>query len=179
MGPADGHRLVGAQFRPGRGDARFGRAVGVEHAPSRPAPARDEVGGTCFAADQQGAQRRHVALDRGQQRRHAGEDSDSLLDQKLGEAGAETAMIGGAGDQRGAGGEGRPHFLNGEIESQGHALVNAIVFGNVVDRRAGGEEVTNVRMGDGDALGPARRARCVDDVRETLICPGKREPFGR
>ena len=124
--PADGHGLVGQQLGPGGGDGRLGRAVGVEHAPTGPAPALDEVRRARLAADHQEAQRRHVAFERGQQRRHTGEDGDFLLDQKVVEAGAEPAVVGRPRDQRRAGGEGRPDFLDGEIEGERHALVDAV-----------------------------------------------------
>ena len=41
--------------------------------------------------------------------------------------GAETAVVGRAGDERGAGGERRPDFLDGEVEGERHPLVDAVV----------------------------------------------------
>ena len=73
-------------------------------------------------------------------------------------------MVGRPRDQRRAGGEGRPYFLDGEIEGQRHALVNAVSRPNAVDRRAGSKEVANAGVVDRHALGMTGRARGVDDV---------------
>ena len=88
---ADGNRLVGIERSERRGDGGLGRPVAVEQRPARPAPAPDERRRAGLAADQEDAQARQIALDRGEQRRHAAEAGDAAGIEEVGELLAEEA----------------------------------------------------------------------------------------
>ena len=168
QGPADCDGTAGLEFAPGGGDGRFGGAVGVEHAARRPAPALHEVARAGFAAHDERVDGGHVAVERGEQRRHAAQDTNLLLDQEFGEGRTELPAIDGAGDEGGASDEGGPDLFDGEIEGERHSLVDTVVTSDIVDGGAHREEVADVGVRDRHALGPAGGSGRIDDICECV-----------
>ena len=165
---ADGDRLVRRQFGQRRGDGRLGRAVGIEDAAARAIPARHEVLRAGLAADQQDAQLRQVLLDGREQRRAAGHDGDAALAQEVGEFVADQRRARPRRDERRAGHQRHPDFLDREVEGDGHALIDAVARRVAVKLGGDAHEIADAGVRDGDALRIAGRAGGVDDVAERI-----------
>ena len=164
QGYADRHRLVGGEPGPGGGDGRLGRAVDVEQCPARTVPAADEARRAGFAGDEDEPEPGQLLVDRGQQRRYAAERRDAVPDEKGGEVPTDQRPGRRAGHQRRAGDQRHPDLLHREVEGDRHPLVDAVVRAQAVGLRRDPDEVADARLVDGDALGPARGPRGVDDV---------------
>ena len=176
QGLADRDRLLGIEHAERRGDRRLGRAVAVEQGAAWAAPALDQRRRAGLAADQKDAQPRKIAIDRGEQRRHAGEAGDGSGLEELGELLAEQARRRGVGNQRRAGDERNPHLLDREVEGDRHALIDAVAGAEAIIFGGDADEIADARMGDRDALGIAGRARCVEHIAESLAAAGLSRP---
>ena len=73
--------------------------------------------------NQQEAQGGHIGLNGGQQRRHAAEHSDLVLDEELGEPLTEAPGVSGTRDRRCPGDPRRLDLLEGEVKGAVNALV--------------------------------------------------------
>jgi len=166
--PADGDRLFRAQAPQGRGHRGFRRAVTIEQAAAGPTPALDQGGRAGFAADQQNVQLRQIAIHRGEQRRHAAKAGHAARFEKIGELLAEQARRRRVGNDRRAGGQGNPQLLDREIEGHRHALIDPLARAKAIELARDAHEIADARMRDGDALGLAGRARCIEDIAERV-----------
>jgi hypothetical protein len=163
QGIADGDRLPGLQLRHGAGDGRLGRAVRVEDAAAG-APPVDQFPGARLPADVHGVDERERPVERGQHRRDAVDHRDPLLLEEVGQPRADPPPVRRAGDERGPDRPGRPDLLDGEVEGDGHALIDAVGRPHAVEPGNDVDEVADAGLGDLDALGPPAGSRRVDDV---------------
>ncbi len=161
---ADRHRLVRDQLGQGGGDGRLGRPVGVQDRAAGTVPADHQIVRAGLAPDQQDAQPGQLGLDGGEQRRAAGEAGDLLRLQKVGELVTEQLQPGRARHQCRARHQRHPDLLDREVESDGHALIDAVARPEAVARGGDAHEIADAGVLDDDALGIARRSRGVDDV---------------
>ena len=173
QGLADGDGPLGRERAKRRGDGRLGRPVAVEQGAARAAPAPDQRRRAGLAADQEHAQPRQIAIERGEQGRHAGEAGDRAGLEEVGEFLAEQARRRGVRNERRAGDERNPHFLDREVEGDRHALVDPVAGAEAVGFGGDADEVADARMGDRDALGIAGRARGVEHVAEADAPAGR------
>ena len=81
---------------------------------------------------------------------------------------AEQAAGGGVGDQRRPGDEGNPKLLDGEVEGDRHALIDAVADAEAVGFGGDADEIADRGMRDGDALRPARGAGGVEHIADRL-----------
>ena len=163
-----GDGLVRGQDPETRGDGRLGRAVAVEQDPPGVGPALDEGRRTGFAADEQNAQLRQFALDRGEQRRHAAQARHLARFEEVGELAGEEARRCGVGNEGRAGDERNPQLLDREVEGDRHALVDAVARFEAVTLRRHGHEIADAGVRDRDPFGMAGRARGVKNVAERV-----------
>ncbi len=165
---ADRDRLLGRKNAERRGDGRLGRTIAVEQSAAGTAPALDQRRRARFAANKKDAQLRQLAIDRGEQRRHAGEAGDRTGFEEIGKLLAEQARGLRVGDERRPGDQRDPHFLDREVEGDRHALVDAVAGAEAIGFGGDADEIADARVGDRHALGLAGRARGVEHVAETL-----------
>ena len=110
-----------------------------------------------------------IALDRGEQRRHAAHDSDVVALQIVGEIAADEARAGLARHQRSAGNQRHPQLLDREVERDGHALIAAVALPHAIDLGSNADEIADAGMLDRHALGRSCRARGVDHISELIL----------
>ena len=163
---ADGDRLVRAHAPERGGHGGFGRAVAVQQRAALAAPALDQRRRAGLAADQQHAKPRQIALDRGEQRRHAAEAGDALRFQKVRQFFAEQARGGFVRGERRARDQGNPELLDRKVEGDRHSLVHAVARPEAIEFGRHAHEIADRGMRDGDALGLAGRSRGIEDVAE-------------
>ena len=166
--PADGDRLVRHQFRHRAGDGGFGRAVGIQDGPSGTMPAPHQILRAGFAADQQNAQLRQFFFDRRQQGRAAGHAGDLALAQECAELVADQAATRPRGNERRARHQRHPDLLDREVEGDGHALIDAVLRAEAVERGRDADEIADARVLDDDTLRIAGRSRGVNDVADLI-----------
>ncbi len=172
QGLADGDVSRRIQHAERRGDGRLGRPVAVEQRAARAAPAPDQRRRAGLAADQDHAQPGQIAIDRGEQGRHAGEAGDGAGLEEVGKLLAEQARRRGVRNERRAGDERDPHFLDREVEGDRHALVDPVAGAEAIGFGGDADEIADARMRDRDALGIAGRARGVEHVAEPFAAAG-------
>ncbi len=155
---ADGDGAVGRQVAHGGRDRRLRRAVGVQDLAAGLRPARDEIVRAGLAADEDGAQARHVAFDRGQERRRAGHAGNGVGAQEVRELLTHQRHAARCGHDGRTGSERHPDLLGGEIEGDSHALVDPVARAIAVGMGCHADEVADALVAHRHALGPARRA---------------------
>ena len=94
------------------------------------------------------------------------QDRHAPIPQQLAERLGRATDPVGDDDQLAAIGQGAPDFPDREIERERMKERPHVVGTEVEPRARGVEQPAGVRVGDGDALGPAGRARGVDDIRQ-------------
>ena len=156
------------QHRPRRADRRLRRTVDIEEAPAEPVPASHQILRARLPGDQQEAQRWKILVERGQQRRHAAQRSDALLGQEIVQVRTQQRASRRLGHQRGARHPGDPDLLDGEVERDRQALIDAIIGLDAVHLRRHPDEVADAAMTDRHTLRPPRRARRVDHIAEIV-----------
>ncbi|GAA2373215.1 hypothetical protein GCM10010417_40540 [Streptomyces carpaticus] len=72
--------------------------------------------------------------------------------------------VAGDDDEAGAGGEGAPDLPDGEVEGEAVELAPHVLAAGCDDGLGGGEQPGDVAVGDGSALGPARRTGGEDHI---------------
>ena len=92
--------------------------------------------------------------------------------EEVGELLAEQARRRGVRNQRRAGDERDPNFLDREVEGDRHALVDAVAGAEAIGFGGDADEIADARMGDRDAFGIAGRARGVEHVAEPRALAG-------
>ena len=165
---ADRDRLVRPQLGHCRRDGRLGGAVSVENAAAGAIPSGHEILQASLAADQQDPQVRHVLLDGGEQRRTTSHRGHTEFAQKVAELVAHQGRAGRARHERRAGHQRHPDLLDGEIERDRHALIDAIAGCIAIKLGGDAHEIANACVSDTNALRITGGARCVDDVAERL-----------
>ena len=154
----------GSRTPPRTRDGGLGGAVRVQHAAPR-RPALHQFGRARLSAHHEGANGGDGAIDRGEHGGHAVQHRDVVVFEEFGEPLADPAPVVRARDERGPDRPGRPDLLDGEVERDRHALVDAVGGHHAVDLGDHLQEVADARLGRVDALGAAARAGGVDDVR--------------
>ena len=161
---ADRHGLAGAHDRRRRDHGRLGWSVGVEDRPAGTAPAFGDRGRAGLAAEQDDAQRRDVARQHGEQRRHRVEHGDAGLLHQVGQVVGLAHHRRRRDKQRRADEIGNPDFLHRQIEGDRGALEHHILCDDAIDLVRRTQEMTDVPPGDDDALGRAGRTGRIDHV---------------
>ena len=161
---ADRHGFAGAHDGRGRHDRRLRRSIGIEDGAAGPAPAFGDRGRAGLAAKQDDAQRRDVARQHGEQRRHGVEHGDAGLLHQVGQLVHLAHHRGRRDEQRGADEIGNPDFLHRQIEGDRGALEHHVLGDDAIDLVGRAQEMADIAPADDDALGRARRAGRVDHV---------------
>ena len=167
-GAADGHGLLRITVARGGDDGGLGRAVGVDHAAAGARPARDEIGGALFAAEDENPQRRHVLGHHREQRGHARKHGDARLGEQARQRGAGLDHFARADDERRARVKREPHFLDRRVERDREALIHAVRGAHLKQAALGADEIARAAVLELHALGAARGAGGVNDVRQIL-----------
>ena len=99
-----------------------------------------------------------LPLDRGEQRRHAAEAGHVARFEEIGELAVEEAHGRRVWNQRRAGDERNPGFLDREIEGDRYALIGPVAWRESVEFRGDADEIADAGMRNRDPFGMARRA---------------------
>jgi hypothetical protein len=150
---ADGHRLVGVDPCPRRGDRGLRRAVDVEEPATGLVPPGDELLWARLAGHQQEAEAGQVLVEGREERGHAAQRGHTPRLEELPQLVAEKAGPARLGHQGGARDPRHPDLLDGKVEGDRHALVDVVPRLDAVDLGRDADEVADAGVLDRHALG--------------------------
>src|SRR5581483_7580812 len=130
------HRLAGQAFNVCRNDRCLGWTVGIEESPPRFAPTRHQACRASLAAEDQQSNGGRRIIKKRKKRRHTRQNGDTGFCQQARERRAGVLHVRSRGHKCRSRCKRQPDFLDGGIERDGEALVNAI----------GGLDLKNLRL---------------------------------